>query len=112
MATVVDGGQAIVGINIEAIGNKLISNFLYNVILNPSMAASSNPFRRGSRGWSVFVCGNHATRWENGSSWLGCLCDVCFASKKSFASKTSSKREYFGPAGRHLGVKMLNTRLL
>ena len=112
MVTVVDGEQAIVGINIEASRNKLISNFLYNVILNPSMAASSNPFRRGSWGWSVFICGNHATRLENGSSWLGCLCDVCFASKKSFASKKFSEREYFVPAGMHLGVKMLNTRLL
>ena len=106
VATVVDGEQAIVDINIEARRNKLISHFLYNFILNPSMAASSNPFQRSSRGRGVFIYGNHATRWENASSWWGCLCDVCFASKKS------SEREYFVPAGTHLGVKILNTHLL
>ena len=65
--------------------NKLISHLLYTFILNPLMAVSSNPFQRGSRGCDVFihVHGNHAARWENGSSWWECLCDVCFASKKS-----------------------------
>jgi hypothetical protein len=67
------------------------------------MAASSNPFRRGFRGWGVFIHGNHDhARGENGSSWWGCLCDVCFASKKS------SEREFFVPAGTHLAaVKLL-----
>ena len=65
------------------------------------MAASSNPFQRGSRGWGMFLHQNHAARGENGSSWWGCLCDVCFASKKS------SEREFFVPAGTHLGVKLL-----
>ena len=65
------------------------------------MAASSNPFRRGSRGWGMFIHGSHAARLENGSSWWGCLCDVCFASKKS------SEREFFVPVGKHLGVKLL-----
>jgi len=64
------------------------------------MAASSNPFRRGSQGWGVFIYGNHAARQENGTSWWGCLSDVCFASKKS------SKQELFVPAGMHLGVKL------
>jgi hypothetical protein len=81
--------------------NKLISHLLYNFILNPSMAASSNPFQRGSWGWGVFIHGNHATRWENGSSWWGCLCDVCFDSKKS------SEWEVFVPGGTHSGVKLL-----
>jgi hypothetical protein len=76
--------------------NKLISHLLYNFIMNPSMAASSNPFRRGSRGWGVFIHGNHAARWENGSSWWGCLCDVCFANKKS------SEQEFFVLVRTHL----------
>ncbi len=33
--------------------------------MNPSTAASSNPFQRGSRGWGVFIYGNHAARREN-----------------------------------------------
>ena len=49
-ATAVNGGQAIVDIDIEADRNKLISHFLYNFVLNPSMAALPNPFRRGFRG--------------------------------------------------------------
>ena len=79
--------------------NKLISRSLYNFMLNPSMAASCNPFQRASRGWGMY--GNHGARGENGSSWWGCLCDVCFASKQS------SEREFFIPARTHLGVKLL-----
>ena len=45
--------------------NKIISHFF---IKNPSMVASSNPFERGSRGWGVFIYGNHAARRENGTS--------------------------------------------
>jgi len=81
--------------------NKLISHLLYKFIINPLMAASSNPFQRGSQGWGVFIDGNHAARRGNGSSWWECLCDVCFASKKS------SEWEIFIPAGMHLGVKLL-----
>jgi len=55
------------------------------------MVASSNPFRRGSRGWGVFIHGNHAARRKNSSSWWGGLCDVCFA------SKTSPEREFLFP---------------
>jgi len=51
----------------------------------------------------LFIHGNHAARRENGSSWWGCLCGVCFASKKS------SEREFFIPAGTHLGVKLLTS---
>ncbi len=85
--------------------NKSISQLFYNFIINPSTAASSNPFWRGSWGWGVFIYGNHAARQENGSSWLGCLCDVYFASKKS------SKREFFVPTGTHLAGKLLITFL-
>ena len=81
--------------------NNFFSPLLYNFILNPSMAASSNPFRRGFRGWCVFIYGNHATRWENGSSWWGYLCDVCFISKRF------SEQEFFDPVGTHLCVKLL-----
>ena len=59
--------------------------------------------QRGSRGWGVFIHGNHAARRENISSWWGCLCGVCFASKKS------SEQEFFIPAGTHLGVELLTT---
>ena len=63
--------------------NKSISHLFYNFIINPLMAASSNPLQRGSRGWGVFIYGNHADIRENGTSWWGCLCDVCLASNKS-----------------------------
>jgi len=39
----------IVVIYIEVGRNKLISHLLYNFMLNPLMAALSNPFRRGSQ---------------------------------------------------------------
>ena len=71
-------------------------------LLNPSMAASSNPFQRGYRGWGIFIYENHAARQGNGTSWWGYLCDVCFARKKS------SEREFFVPAGTHLAVKLLS----
>jgi hypothetical protein len=83
----------IVDIDIEASRNKLISHLLYKFILNPLMAALTSPCRRGSQGWGLFIHGNHAARRENGSSWWGCLCDVCFASKKS------SEQEFFVPVG-------------
>jgi len=82
--------------------NELMSHLFYNFIIkNPSMAASPNPFRRGSRGWDVFIYGNHAARRENGTSWWGFLCDVCFTSNKSL------EREFFVPAGTHLDVNRL-----
>ena len=49
----------------------------------------------------MFLHQNHAARGENGSSWWGCLCDVCLASNKS------SEREFFVPARMHLAVKLL-----
>jgi len=97
------GGRAIIFIFRDADRNKLISYSLYKFILNPSTSATSNPLRRGFRGWGVFIYGNHAARRENGTSWWGCLCDVCFASKKS------SEREFFVPAGTHLAVKLFNS---
>jgi hypothetical protein len=41
--------------NRETGRNKLTSHLLYHIILNPSTAASANPFRRGSRGWGGFL---------------------------------------------------------
>ena len=84
--------------------NKLISHLFYSFIINLSMVASANPFQRGSRGWGVFIYGNHAARWENGTSWWGSLCDVCFASKKS------SERKFLVPTGMHLGVKLIRLK--
>ena len=64
---VANGGQAFIDINIlEAVRNKLVSHSLYNFILNPLTAASSNPLRRGSLGCGMCVHENHATR-------LGCV---------------------------------------
>jgi hypothetical protein len=101
LAIIADSGRAIVVITERGSRNKLISLLLYNFKINPLTAASSHPFRRGSPGWGVLIYGNHAARRENGTSWWGCLCDVCFASKKS------SEHEFFVPAGTHLGVKLL-----
>ncbi len=98
LSIIVNGRREIILIFRDADRNKLISYSLYKFILNPSTSATSNPLRRGFRGWGVFIYGNHAARWENGTSWWGSLCDVCFASKKS------SKREFFVPAGMHLAV--------
>jgi hypothetical protein len=101
LAIMANGGRAIIFIFRDADRNKLISYSLYKFILNPSTSATSNPLQRGSRGWGVFIYGNHAARRENGTSWWGCLCDVCFASKKS------SEREFFVSARTHLAVKLL-----
>jgi hypothetical protein len=46
--TVADSGQVIVDMDREAGRNKLISCFIYNLILNPLMGALANPLRRGS----------------------------------------------------------------
>ncbi len=86
LAIIAKGGQAIILIYREAGRNKLISYSLYKFILNPSTSATSNPLQRGSSGWGIFIYGNHATRRENGTSWWGCLCDVCFALAKSLPS--------------------------
>jgi hypothetical protein len=95
LAIIADGRQAIFDIDIWAGRNTLFSHLLYNFMLKPLMATLSDPLRRGSRGCGMSVHQNHATRWENSSSWWGCVCDVCFASKKSF------ERELFVPAGTH-----------
>ncbi len=45
---------------------------------------------------------NHAAGGENGSIVVGIFVSCVLASKKS------SEREFFVPAGTHLGVKLLN----
>ena len=58
-------------INIEAGRNWLISCLLYHIPLNPSTAASANPFCIGSRGWGMFSHQNRVTGWAKGSiMWL------------------------------------------
>ena len=100
LAIIANGGRAIVVIYREGSRNKLISHLLYNFILNPSMAASSNPFRRGSRGWGMLVHQNHGAGGGNGSIMVGMFVCLCLASQKP------SEREFFLPAGTHLGVKL------
>ena len=53
------------------------------------MAASSNPLRRGSRGWGMFLHQNHGAGGGNGSIMVGMFVCLCLASKKP------SERESF-----------------
>ena len=101
LAIIADGGRAIIVIYREGSRNKLISPLLYNFILNPLMAASSNPFRIGSQGWGMLVHQNPGARGENGSIMVGMFVCLCLASKKP------SEREFIVPAGTDLGVKLL-----
>jgi hypothetical protein len=101
LAIIADGGRAIVVIYREGSRNKLISPLLYNFILNTSMAASSNPFRRGSRGWGTLVHQNHGAGGGNGSVMVGMFVCLCLVSKKP------SEREFFVPAETDLGVNSL-----
>jgi hypothetical protein len=79
LATVADGGQAIVDIGREAGKNKLISFLIYYLILNPSTAASAKPFCSGSGRWGTFLHKNHATGEANSSIMVGIfLCCVFF----------------------------------
>ncbi len=100
LATIANRDQAIVGIIREASRNKLISCLIFTLILNPLMAALSNPFCRGS--WCG-VCSTIETmplKRQTAPSWWGCLCAVCFASKKP------SEWEFLNPAGLDLTVKL------
>jgi hypothetical protein len=80
--------------------NKLISHLLYHFIINPSTTASSNPLQRGSRGWGTLIHQNHAAGEENGSIMVGMFVSLCLASKKS------SEREFFVPAGMLIGAEL------
>ncbi len=100
LAIIADGGRAIVVIYREGSRNKLISPLLYNFIFNPLMAASSNPFQRGSRGWGMLVHQNHGAGGGNGSIMVGMFVRLCLVSKKP------SEWEFFVPAGMDLYVKL------
>jgi hypothetical protein len=79
-AIIANGRQGIVDIDREVGRNKLITCLIHDIILNPSMAASANPFRGGSRGWSMLSRQNHAAGGANGSIMVGMYVFVCFAS--------------------------------
>ena len=64
------------------------------------MAASSNPFQRGSRGWGVFIRQNHGAGGGNGSIMVGMFVCLWLASQNPF------EREFFVPARTDLGVKL------
>jgi hypothetical protein len=66
------------------------------------MAASSNPFQRGSQGWGVFIHQNHGAGGGNGSIMVGMFVCLCLASQNSF------EWELFVPARMDLGVKLLS----
>jgi hypothetical protein len=66
------------------------------------MAASSNPFQRGSWGWGTLVHQNHGAGGGNGSIMVGMFVCLCLVSKKP------SERDFFVPARTNLGVKLLN----
>jgi hypothetical protein len=83
LAIMAKGGRAIIFIFRDADRNKLISYSLYKFILNPSTSATSNPLRRGSRGWGVFIYGNHA---HHG----GDVCVMCVLLAKSLPSVSFS----------------------
>jgi hypothetical protein len=100
-ATIVDGGRAIVLIYREAGRNKLFHPLICNLILNYLKATLPNPFRRGARGWGTLGQQNHATVGDNGSIMVGIFVSCVLASKKS------SEREFFVPAGTDLAVKLL-----
>jgi hypothetical protein len=89
LAIIADGGQAFVDIDIEDGRNKLISNSLYNFILNPLMTASSNRLRRGFRG---VVCLSIKTMPldEKTAHHGGDVCVMCVLLAKSLPSGSFS----------------------
>ncbi len=77
LATIANGGHAIVDINREARWNKLISCLIYYLILYLLKVASAKPFRRDSQGWGMILHKNHAAGGANGSIMVGMfVCSV------------------------------------
>ena len=64
------------------------------------MEASSNPLRRGSRGWGMFLHQNHGAGGGNGSIMAGMSVCLCLASQNPF------EQEFFVPARTNLGVML------
>ena len=79
LAIIANDGQGIVGIDREVGRNKFIICLIHDIILNPSMVASANPFRRGSQGWGMLARQNHGAGRENSSIMVGMYASVCFA---------------------------------
>jgi hypothetical protein len=65
------------------------------------MAASTNPFRRGSRGWGMLNRQHHAAGGANGSIMVGMFVCLCLATEKP------SEREFLVPTGTDLCVSSL-----
>jgi hypothetical protein len=83
LATIANGGQKNYNINREGGRNKLIYCLVYHFKLNPLMAASANPFRRGTRGWDMFCHKHHASNKANSSILVVFVCCV-FCQPKAF----------------------------
>ncbi len=102
LATVANGGQAPVDINREAGRNKIISHFIYYLILNPSTSALANPFCRGPWGWGMFSH-KKSCCWQGKGLHHGgdvcVLCDVLLAK--------SHRQELFIPTRTDLAVELL-----
>ena len=79
LATIVDGGRAIVLIYREVGRNKLISPLICNLILNHLKATLPNPFRRGARGWGTLGRQNHVAGGENDSIMVGIFVSCVFS---------------------------------
>ncbi len=82
--------------------NKLISHLFYNFIINlrwwPRPTPSEKAPGGGVYSYTEIMPLDGKTAHHGGNF----LCEFCFTSKKS------SEREFFVPAGTHLGVKLLN----
>jgi hypothetical protein len=88
LAIMANGRRAIIFIFRDADRNKIISYSLYKFILNPSTSATSNPLQRGSRGWGVFIYGNHAD--GKTAHHGGDVCVMCVLLPKSLPSVSFS----------------------
>ncbi len=73
LATIDDGGWAIVFIYRETGKNLLISPLICNLILNHLKATLPDPLRRGAQGWGTLGKQNHAAGGEMAPSWWGYL---------------------------------------
>ncbi len=82
LATIANREQVIVDIDRESGRNELNSHLSYTLILNPLTVASSNLFHRGSQGWGVSPIKTMPLERQAAPSWWGCLCAMCFTSKK------------------------------
>ena len=75
-------------------------SFILLILLKPFNEGLVQPLPCRLPGWGTLVHQNHADGEENGSIMVGMFVSLCLACKKS------SEREFFVPAGKHLGVKL------